>query len=256
MGLVSPRRLAVRTLQSLGLAKPVADIYYRYFHGFSSATPRLGDGLVHVFKAASELGTFRDGGDYCEFGLFKGYSFWKAQQEANRQGLNCRFFGFDSFAGLPEIGAIDKTNHGEFRAGQFSCSRQQVTANLNAAGGIDWERTFLIPGYFEKSLTPELVEQHRIRKVGVALINCDLYSSTVEVLNFLRRLIGDKTVLVMDDWNCFQADDNKGQRRALREFLETASHLSLEPLLSYGEELSSVHCAEHIRVAGAPPRAA
>ena len=97
MGLVSPRRLAVRTLQSLGLAKPVSDIYYRYFHGFSSATPELGDGLVHVFEAASDLGSLRDGGDYCEFGVFKGYSFWKAQQEANRHDLTCRFFGFDSF---------------------------------------------------------------------------------------------------------------------------------------------------------------
>ena len=125
-------------------------------------------------------------------------------------------------------------------------------ANLNAAGGIDWERTFRIPGYFEKSLTPELIEKHRIRKVGVALIDCDLYSSTVEVLNFLRALIGDKTVLVMDDWNCFGADDNKGQRRAMREFLETESHLSLEPLLSYGEILSSVRCAEHIGTATAP----
>ena len=110
-----------------------------------------------------------------------------------------------------------------------------MIANLNAAGGIDWQRTFLIPGYFEKSLTPELIEKHRIRKVGVALIDCDLYSSTVEVLDFLRGLIGDKTVLIMDDWNCFDADDNRGQRRALREFLATEPHLSLEPLLSYGE---------------------
>lgn len=235
MSMASPRRLAVRALQVLGLNKPASDLYYRYFHGFSSATPELGAGLERTFEAAVELGSLRDGADYCEFGLFKGYSFWKAQQEAKKFGLPCRFFGFDSFSGLPEIGEVDRTDYGEFRAGQYSCSQQQVIDNLNAAGGIDWERTFLIPGFFESSLTPQLIARHRIRRVGVALIDCDLYSSTVEVLNFLRGLIGDKTVLIMDDWNCFGADDDKGQRRALKEFLQRQPHLSVEPLLAYGE---------------------
>jgi O-methyltransferase len=48
----------------------------------------------------------------------------------------------------------------------------------------------MIPGYFERSLTPDVIEEHRIRKVGVAMIDCDLYSSTVEVLRFLGPLIG------------------------------------------------------------------
>lgn len=233
MDLSSPRRLAIKTLQVLGLNKPASDIYYRYFHGFSSATPELGAGLEQIFDVAAELGVLRDG-DYCEFGLFKGYSFWKAQQEARKHGLPCRFFGFDSFAGLPEIGDVDQTAHNEFRPGQYSCSQQQVVDNLNAAGGIDWDRTVLIPGFFDRSLTPQVIEEHEIRKVGVALIDCDLYSSTVDVLNFLRGLIGDKTILIMDDWNCFDAADDKGQRRAMREFLATEPHLTLEPLVSYG----------------------
>jgi hypothetical protein len=71
------------------------------------------------------------------------------------------------------------------------------------------------------------------------MIDCDLYSSTVEVLNFLGELIGERTVLIMDDWNCFGADDDRGQRRAMREFLETQPHLRLEPLVSYGPNSQS-----------------
>src|SRR5687768_13357454 len=130
------RRIAVRTLQNLGLAEPVSNLYYRYFFGFKSSSPELPQALERVFATAAEVGSFNAGGDYCEFGLFKGYSFWKAQQEAAKHGLSCRFFGFDSFSGLPEIDIVDQTDHREFRPGQYTCSQQQVVDNLNAAGGV------------------------------------------------------------------------------------------------------------------------
>jgi O-methyltransferase len=236
---ISPRRLAVKTLQALRLNSAASDLYYRYFHGFNTPSPGLSEGFERIFEAVADLGTLADGADYCEFGLFKGHSFWKAQQEASRHGLPCRFFGFDSFAGLPDIGDVDATEHGEFRKGQYCCSKQEVIANLEAAGGIDWRRTFLIEGYFEQSLTPKLVWKYRLRKVGVAMIDCDLYSSTVTVLDFLRKLIDDGTVLIMDDWNCFDADDNRGQRRAMREFLASEPRWRLEPLAAYGPNSQS-----------------
>jgi hypothetical protein len=238
MSFVSPRRIAVRTLQAFGLNEAASDIYYRYLHRFGTASPGLATGFERIFDAVAELGSL-EGADYCEFGLFKGNSFWRAQQEANKHGLTCRFFGFDSFAGLPEIGGHDRTGHGEFRKGQYCCSQEEVVANLEAAGGIDWQRTFLVPGYFEQSLTQNVTQRFGITKVGVAMIDCDLYSSTVEVLRFLRRLIGDGTVLIMDDWNSFGADDDRGQRRAMREFLQTEPHLRLEHLVSYGPNSES-----------------
>ena len=38
---------------------------------------------------------------------------------------------------------------------------------------------------------------------------------------------------MMDDWNCFSSDRSKGERRALREFLEKNSDVELEDYFTY-----------------------
>lgn len=230
--LLTARRAAVKALQATGLNKIASEVYYRQFHGFRPASPGLEEGFEAIFEHAARLGSL-DGRDYAEFGLFKGYSFHLAQKLADEHGLKPRFFGFDSFEGLPEITGPDQTPHDEFRKGQYACSRQEVEKNLTKAG-VDWSRTFLVEGYFEDTLTDDLVRRHGIRRIGMAMVDCDLYASTVTVLDWLRPLIGDRTILVMDDWNCFGGDENRGQRRAMREFLARTPGIHLEPLVSYG----------------------
>src|SRR3546814_7044305 len=88
-------------------------------------SPALGLGLAE----AAAGGTLRQG-DYLEFGVCKGYAFWHAQHAASRHDApNLRFFGFDSFAGIPDVEGIDRTDHNEYYKGQFDCSKQQVIAN-------------------------------------------------------------------------------------------------------------------------------
>lgn len=228
------RRSIVRILQATGLNAIASHYYYSYFHGFKPAGAGLDHGFEAIFQRASEIGSFENGAVYCEFGVFKGYSFWKAQDLADHLGIeNVRFFGFDSFEGLPEVEGIDRTAHGEFRPGQYACSLSKVRENLDTAG-VDWDRTHLIKGFFEDALTEDMARKHRIERVGVAMIDCDLYSSTVEVLEFLRDRLHHNSILIMDDWNCFNRDENRGQRRALREFLETEPGLSVEPFVGYG----------------------
>jgi hypothetical protein len=144
-----------------------------------------------------------------------------------------RFFGFDSFAGLPEITGIDQSKNDIFYRGQFKCSREVVEKNLNTKG-VDWKRTFLVEGYFDQSLNDAIRIKYQLERIAVVLIDCDLYASTRDVLSFISEMIQDQSVLMFDDWNCFEKDDRRGQRRALREFLNTLPAISVQPLFDYG----------------------
>jgi hypothetical protein len=228
------RRLVVRGLQITGLNRLASQIYYKHMHGFKSASPGLDKGFEDIFRKSDELGLFGNGDIYCEFGLFKGYSFWKAQSLANERGLNdALFYGFDSFMGLPEVVGIDATENNDFRRGQYACSESQVRKNLTEAG-VDWNRTKLFKGFFADSLTQEFKRELHDRRIGIAMIDCDLYEATVDVLAWLEDVVTDRMILIMDDWNCFGKDDNRGQRRALRELMERKPGWTLEPIAAYG----------------------
>ncbi len=227
------RPLVVKALQKARLNRIAHRGYYRYVHGFDTASPAALPALEDAFRASVDHGLAHRG-DYFEFGVFKGYAFWYAQDVARRHGLDrMRFFGFDSFAGLPPVRGRDLTPRGDFYEGQYACPKDRVVANLSAKG-VDWRRTHLIEGYFEQSLTEELKAQLRHRPVAIALIDCDLYEATATVLRFIGDLIADGAILLFDDWNCFDRDDERGQRKAFAEFLGQNPHLSAEALFSFG----------------------
>jgi O-methyltransferase len=240
------RRWAVKAMQSAGVNKVAHHVYYTYVHGFDTASHSLAPAIERCLSLIAAKGASPQG-DYLEFGVFKGYSFWHAQQVANDLGLKgMRFFGFDSFAGLPAPRGVDRTYRGDFYEGQYSCSKAAVERNLEERG-VDWSRTFLIEGYFSDSLTPELRAQHRLERAALVLIDCDLYESSTEALSFIEPLLDRGTILIFDDWNAFDADDRRGQRRALGEFLSRHPEMSLAPLFSYG------HYGQVFRV-DQPPR--
>ena len=70
----------------------------------------------------------------------------------------------------------------------------------------------LVKGYFKDTLPKE-----EIYPIAVAHIDCDLYSSTVEVLEFLKPRLVDGALLLFDDWFCYRGRSDKGERRAWLE---------------------------------------
>lgn len=187
--------------------------------------PALSDSFQHAMNSGIR-------GDYYEFGLAAGGTLWHSFVEANKRGFSdMKFWGFDSFQGLPETVGIDA--NGGFNKGDYAYSYETVMGNLSASG-IDWNRTRLIQGFYDESLKPELVENHGMKKAAVVLVDCDLYSSTVPVLKFIAPLIQNGTVILFDDYNCFKADDNKGERLAFREFLKQNRQWYIEPFKSFG----------------------
>ena len=227
------RPLITKVLQKTHLNKIAHKIYYNYVHGFNPAIRTTLPAVERCLIEAKKSGVI-DKGDYYEFGIFKGYTFLHVQKICEREGIkNINFFGFDSFSGLPEVVGADETKHNEFYKGQYKCQKDQVVSNLNTDGGVDWKRTFLIEGYFDQSLNDDTRASHPMDKVALALIDCDLYSSTVDVLSFIKDMLVDGSILMMDDWNSFNADNNSGERLAFSEFLVNNPQFTAEELFSY-----------------------
>ena len=188
----------------------------RLYYGLDRRFRTLSPGAPGAISDA--LAKSRVDGDYYEFGLFRGYTFWHAQRAANRLGLmRTRFWGFDSFEGLPEPAGPDRD--ASFFAGQFACSRERVVRNLEKHGGVDWGRTELIQGFFEDVLTDDLRARHAFGPVRVAFIDCDLWRATCAVLDWLAPLIRPGTIILFDDWRGFGAREDVGQPLAFGEFL-------------------------------------
>jgi hypothetical protein len=183
------------------------------------ALSKGGPGAIEV--AMARLSTEGPVGDYYEFGLYRGYTFWHAQQAADRAGVvDMRFFGFDSFAGLPDVKGEDR-KAGIFIPGDYVCSRPEVEKQLTEHG-FDWSRAVLTEGFFDRSLTPETKQALGAGPAALVMVDCDLYQSTVPVLAFLADLLQDGTVVLFDDWYCFGEADDQGEPRAFREF--SAAH--------------------------------
>ena len=230
------REAIIKILRVLRLNRVAARLYYRHFHGFDSAGSKRKDlpaVIRRCFRRAVESG-IAERGDYYEFGVFKGYSLWQAQLAARELGVEqMRFFGFDSFEGLPQVHDVDDIEDGPFYEGQFAWPLDLVKKELDKRG-TDWERCFLIKGYFETTLSEGTRSQYEMRKASVVLIDCDLYESTAVALEFLKDKFVDGAILIMDDWNAFGLDVSRGERLALAEFTRANPNWVAEPWFPYG----------------------
>lgn len=173
-------------------------------------------------------------GDYCEFGVAEGHSFINAFALMAQQSTVMRFHAFDSFEGLPPPRGPDAQDSytGSFHEGQFACSLEAFTQRLRSLD-LPADRIALYKGWFDHTLGPDQPAA-AIREVAVAWIDCDLYESTVPVLNFLTPRLRPGSVMVFDDWGCYRNLPDSGEQRACREWLTANPQLRLNPLLSYG----------------------
>lgn len=173
-------------------------------------------------------------GDYLEFGVCHGTSMLCMHRALGAASVtSMRLFGFDSFEGLPESAATD--DGGLWKPGQFNSDYDYTRARLEQAG-VDWDRTFLIQGWFSDSLTEEMRREHALERVSIIMVDCDMYLSAKEALSFCAPLIQDHAVVMFDDWGAFAgrlAEHHQGERRAFEEFMRENAHLTAEELPSY-----------------------
>ena len=171
-------------------------------------------------------------GDYLEFGVCHGTSINCMHQVLTNLKFNhVRLIGFNSFEGMPEITGVD--DGGLWYPGQFRSQLEETKSALTKKG-IDWNKTVLIKGWFSDTLTDDIKRRYKLRKASIIMIDCDIYTSAKEALNFCKSLIRDKCILVFDDWGAGNlAEKNMGEKRAFEEFLKENTHLTAEEFGNY-----------------------
>ncbi len=184
--------------------------------------------LNEAFLAVSRWGI---DGDYCEFGVYRGRSLVLAFQESEKliakgYSQKRRYWGFDSFEGLP---SPMKQEEGIFNLGQFAFSLSNVQENLKK-NRVDLDKVKLVKGYYEDILNDDFKQSLRNEnfKVAILYLDCDLYESTLIVLNFIEEFLQNGSLIYFDDWFSYACHPEKGQPRALREFLVQHPTVKLE----------------------------
>lgn len=126
--------------------------------------------------------------DYFEFGVYKGESlhYWVKMNTNPRS----RFFGFDSFKGLPE----EWTKvWGSLPEGSFNVDGKTPS--------IGDPRVNLIKGWFQDTLDIFLRDYDTNDGLKVVHIDADLYSSTLYVLTKLDNLLSKGDIIIFDEFS-------------------------------------------------------
>jgi O-methyltransferase len=120
--------------------------------------------------------------DYFEFGVAGGFSF-KWWLDKNRKPES-RFFGFDTFEGLPE-------KWGAFEKGSMAYAMESLQIND--------QRASLHKGLFQDTLIPFL-NQYDNRNRKLIHIDSDLFSSAIFVMTQLYRFLKPGDILLFDEF--------------------------------------------------------
>lgn len=137
-----------------------------------------------------------------EFGVFKGNTLRQIRLSLRE---DIQVFGFDSFRGLPEDWVMQDGK--VIKAGSM---------NANAIPTIKGVKIF--DGWFNDTIPVYLQEACPIALLHV---DCDLYSSTKEVLWGLNDFIVPGTIIVFDEWfYCHEKQFDDHEQKAFYEWAE------------------------------------
>jgi Methyltransferase domain len=141
---------------------------------------------------------------YLEFGVYQGASirYWASQLTHP----DARLHGFDSFEGLPE-------SWGPYTKGHFSTDGK--------IPAVDDSRVTFFKGWFDEVLPSYKPPAHDVLLI---VMDADLYSSTLYVLNQMRQYIRPGTFIYFDEMNHVDHEP-----KAFAEFM-TQSSLRFRPV--------------------------
>jgi hypothetical protein len=184
-----------------------------------------------ISKAMVTLDFNRITGDYAEFGCCGGNTFsYAARARARSHDMPRKLWAFDSFAGLPPP-EIAGDEHPQWIAGTMKTGLAEFHA-LCARRGI--KNYDVVPGFYLQTLRDQPLSYFPAGSIAFAYIDCDIYSSTLEVLRFLRPRLKHGMIVAFDDYWCYSDHDWSGERRAFLEVFSGLDPWRFEPYQAFG----------------------
>lgn len=120
--------------------------------------------------------------NYLEFGVADGHSFNWWMTENNHPGS--RFYGFDTFTGLPE-------DFGPYKKGTFANSSNMPT--------VKDKRGKFYQGLFQQTV-PSFLKNFDNSKKNVIMLDADLYTATLFVLTSLAPFLKKDDIIFFDEF--------------------------------------------------------
>lgn len=172
-------------------------------------------------------------GDYAEFGSHGGTTFALAHSEVTRWKQKRMLWAFDSFQGLPDQQQAEDYHPG-WKKGKMSTSVDRF-AELCRQRNIPENEYRIVQGFYEDSLGGKAPDDPNLpHDIALAYIDCDLYSSTKTVLEFLQPRLKNGMIIAFDDYFCFSDRTISGERKAMLDTFTDEFQFRLEPYVQYG----------------------
>ncbi len=135
-----------------------------------------------LYKYVIERERLDDEINYLEFGVADGHSFnWWMTSNTNK---GSRFYGFDTFTGLPE-------DFGPYKKGTFNTG--------NNIPSIKDERGKFLQGLFQQTL-PGFLKSFDSTKRKVIMLDADLYTATLFTLASLAPFLKKDDIIFFDEF--------------------------------------------------------
>lgn len=157
-------------------------------------------------------------GAIVECGVAAGSNFAQMIRASIDSGIKRKYYGFDSFQGIPfagehddcqpGIGAKNESENGTLKTTGVSSHTKRDVMDTLQQWGVWNDDVLLIEGWFQ-----DTVPHNTIKSIAVLRLDGDLYESTKVCLEHLYPLVETGGLVIIDDYNL------KGCRQAVTEYI-------------------------------------
>lgn len=178
-------------------------------------------------------------GSYVEFGTAYGHSLRSAElaiqnahfKELKINRIERQLYAFDTFDGF--LSEAPEDEHPTWNGKDFSCDYEKVIKRFKKSPNVHIYKTD-VTNLQSDNNSADSARFEIQGKVALVLFDLDLYMPTLCALNWIYPRLQTGTYLMFDELYAFKGEKNKGETRAIAEFLEVHQNVVLEKVGVYG----------------------